>query len=424
MEEIRSLVVRSRAASAEQAERLAAFGRLVERFQDMAYGYAYSVLGDFHLAEDAAQEAFITAFRQLGSLREPAAFAGWLRRLVRTACSRLVREKGPAAVSLAAAEGVSAEGAEPASLVEKTEIRDKVLAAIRSLPQPQREVTTLFYINGYSQKDIAGFLELPVTTVNDRLHASRKRLKERMLTMVEETLHRSAPDERFSAKIIQSLLDRPRPLEIDGHPVLKILNVVREALPEYEYIEGEEIVQKSVFVDYGGNPEHVYHLDEGRILRPETTLATIRAMAGRTPPVRLLTAGRVFRVGARKEDATHSAVFHQCDVLCVEAGADADALKGTVRGVLVAVLGPVELKFDSARYTYFERCLEVSVRAGSEWLNVAGSGMVPAERLGQAGCDARAVSGFAFGMGLERLAMLKYGIDDIRELWRPPYVPG
>src|ERR1700754_1106480 len=75
------------------AERHEAFGELVARFQDMAFACAFSVLGDFYLAEDAAQEAFITAWQRLGQLRAPEAFAGWLRRIVLTQCSRLTRGK-------------------------------------------------------------------------------------------------------------------------------------------------------------------------------------------------------------------------------------------------------------------------------------------------------------------------------------------
>lgn len=74
----------------------------------------------------------------------------------------------------------------PPEAMARAEMRDEILRAIRSLPRLQRETTTLFYINGYSHKDIAEFLEVPVSTVNDRLHASRKRLKERMVAMVAE----------------------------------------------------------------------------------------------------------------------------------------------------------------------------------------------------------------------------------------------
>src|SRR5579883_1864810 len=84
-----------------------AFGRIVDRFQDMAYGYAYGVLGDHHLAQDAAQDAFVTAWTRLGSLRDPQAFPGWFRRIVRSQCSRLV-ESRRSALPLEEARGATA----------------------------------------------------------------------------------------------------------------------------------------------------------------------------------------------------------------------------------------------------------------------------------------------------------------------------
>jgi len=94
---------------------------------------------------------------------------------------------------------------------------DKVLEAIRSLPEEQRTVTTLFYINGYSQRDIAEFLEVPVTTITNRLRASRIRLKERTVTMVDETLKENAPDERFAQEVKAKLLRSSYGLEcIEG----------------------------------------------------------------------------------------------------------------------------------------------------------------------------------------------------------------
>jgi DNA-directed RNA polymerase specialized sigma24 family protein len=93
-EPLGSIVERARAGDVE------AFARLVRRFQAMAYGYAYSVLGDFPLAEDAAQEAFLEVYRKLGDLREPAAFPGWFRRIVFKHCDRITLRRRFQTVSL------------------------------------------------------------------------------------------------------------------------------------------------------------------------------------------------------------------------------------------------------------------------------------------------------------------------------------
>src|SRR5437879_12394978 len=88
--------------------RQAAFSLIVERYQNAAYGYALAILGDPHLARDAAQEAFLTAYCSLGQLRSPEAFPGWLRRIVRTRCRLLRREHPPATASLDALDQLAA----------------------------------------------------------------------------------------------------------------------------------------------------------------------------------------------------------------------------------------------------------------------------------------------------------------------------
>ena len=282
-------------------------------------------------------------------------------------------------------------------------------------------VTTLFYINGYSQKEIAGFLEVPVTTVKNRLHASRKRLKERMFAMVTDELKKSATDERFSKKVIEQLLARPRPLEIEGHPVRRIWELIEGALPEYEVIEGEEVEETMAFRAVRENMERAYHVSDKRALRTQMSITTLKAMRGRTPPVRLLAPGRVFRPDP--EDGMHLKVFHQADGLCVEPGADIERLKTTLNKLLTAVFDHVEIRWRGCDFGFVDQGLEVDLNLRGEWLEVSGSGILKPETLREAGYNPQAVGGFAFGLGLERLAMLKFGIKDIRELWQPPYVP-
>ncbi len=196
VEELRSLVERARAGDVD------AYAEIVRRFQDMAYGYAYSILGDFHLAQDAAQEAFVRAYRDLAKLREPAAFPGWFRRIVFKYCDRIRRRRPRAAMSLDATPGdVPSNAAGPVEAAQRRELRRSVLAAIRALPQHQRTVTTLFYIDGYTVGDIADFLETPAGTVKRRLHDSRKQLKERMMAMVADELKGHALPEGFSHMI-------------------------------------------------------------------------------------------------------------------------------------------------------------------------------------------------------------------------------
>jgi len=107
MDELGVLVSRARGGD------LDAFGAIVARFQDMALAYAYSVIGDFHLAEDAAQEAFINAYRQLDALREPDAFPGWFRRIVFKHCDRIKRRKRLQTVPLESVAELASADPEP-----------------------------------------------------------------------------------------------------------------------------------------------------------------------------------------------------------------------------------------------------------------------------------------------------------------------
>ena len=202
MDTFSSLVRRAQAGQAD------AYGELVRRFQDMAYGYAYAVVGDFHTAEDAAQEAFIEAYRCLPSLRAPAAFPSWLKRIVFKHCDRLTRGKRLATTPLDAASELPARTPGPADVTERRETRDTVLRAIGELPARQREVTALYYIDGYSQNEIAAFLEVPTSTVKSRLHASRKRLKERITDMVRDTLQGNALPESFAEETLAQAVAR------------------------------------------------------------------------------------------------------------------------------------------------------------------------------------------------------------------------
>jgi len=386
---------------------------------DMVFGCAYSVLGDFHAAEDAAQEAFMEAYRDLPSLQSPDAFPGWLRRIVLRRCNRMTRKRVVPTSSMEHADAAVSPASNPADVAAGREMANKVLDAIRSLPEHERMATTLYYINGYSQKDIADFLDVPVTTVNNRLHSSRNRLKGRMLGMVEETLHRNAPNERFSQKVIEELLGRPRLLEMPGHPVRVVWDAIRTALSDYEVVLGEEIVDKAGIA----NPwtiQFAIPTDKERILRTETTVATFAAMAGRTPPVRLITAGRAFRNDI--EDKTHRKVFHQFDLVCVESGADEERMKAALGMLLEAVLGPVTLRYESTTLPALAPCYKVEADYKGAWRGVVGCGMFKPDFLRETGYDPSVVGGYAFGMGLENVAMLKLGIDDIRKLWQPPYV--
>mgnify|MGYP000932808922 CR=1 FL=1 len=199
---------------APAADRQDAFAEIVRRFQDMACASAFAILGDAHLAEDAAQESFLSAWRLMDNLREPDAFPGWFKSIVRTQCNRLTRNKrvptvswdtSPAAFAAAAAPSGTA-GADPFRRAADADRDGRLHAALAALPEHERAAAVLYYLADYDQNEIAAFLGVPVTTVKKRLFTARRRLRERIATHMDPEETAAAPprpsrDERFARTV-------------------------------------------------------------------------------------------------------------------------------------------------------------------------------------------------------------------------------
>jgi RNA polymerase sigma factor (sigma-70 family) len=178
-----------------------AFVELTRRFQHFAFGSALALVHDFQRAEDVVQEAFVAAWSALPSLDDPAAFPGWLRGIVRHQAFRILRKKHLEALPLAEAEEVPSEDAAPDHQFDQRRQATAALAAMAELPTSLREPATLFFLHECSHQDIATFLDLSVATVNNRLHAARSQLKQRMLTMVKDMLESHALPDDFANRI-------------------------------------------------------------------------------------------------------------------------------------------------------------------------------------------------------------------------------
>src|SRR5688572_130346 len=151
MSEYSNLVIQAQHGTPQ--EKNAAFNELVARFQQMAFSYAYRILGDVHAAEDTTQEAFLTAFLQLHQLQDPVAFPGWLRRVILTQADRQIRRKTPAMELLD--EEFTADSEDVDGLVEARDMRVRIQQALAALPEHERAVTEGFYLQGESQKELA-----------------------------------------------------------------------------------------------------------------------------------------------------------------------------------------------------------------------------------------------------------------------------
>ncbi|HEU0178455.1 MAG TPA: sigma-70 family RNA polymerase sigma factor [Blastocatellia bacterium] len=189
-----------------------AFAELVRAYQDIAVAYATAIMRDYHLAEDAAQEAFVEAYRELASLREPAAFGAWFRTIIFKHCDRMTRRKRHPAAPFEAALEVASLEPSPEETLELQETKASVWRAIAALSEAERAVLLLYYMGEHSQAVIAEFLNVTTNAVKTRLYSARKRLRKYM-GHIEENLNAARPssDPKFAEKVRR--LIRPEALK-------------------------------------------------------------------------------------------------------------------------------------------------------------------------------------------------------------------
>ncbi|MBB02903.1 MAG: phenylalanine--tRNA ligase subunit alpha [Rubinisphaera brasiliensis] len=152
------------------------------------------------------------------------------------------------------------------------------------------------------------------------------------------------------------------------------------------------------------------------LLRSQTSTVQIRVMEKTAPPVRIVSTGRVYRPDTI--DATHSCMFHQMEGLYIDKNVTMSNLKTVLKLIATQYLGDdIAIRFRPSFFPFTEPSVEVDIQWGDSWMEVGGAGMVDPNVLRAVGYDPEEVSGFAFGLGIERLCMKRYGIRDIRLLF-------
>jgi phenylalanyl-tRNA synthetase alpha chain len=153
------------------------------------------------------------------------------------------------------------------------------------------------------------------------------------------------------------------------------------------------------------------------LLRSQTSTVQIRVMENREPPLRIVSLGRVYRPDTA--DATHYPMFHQVEGLLIEPGTTMAHLKSVLRLFASSFLGgDVHVRFRPSFFPFTEPSVEVDMEWGGRWIEMGGAGMVDPAVLEAVGYDPDQVSGFAFGLGVERIAARRYGVADIRDFYR------
>ncbi len=210
-----------------------------------------------------------------------------------------------------------------------------------------------------------------------------------------------------------------------AHPLQQMMHRVLDVFVGlgYQVVQGPEVETDYYnFAALNFLPDHpardmqdTYYLPDGRLLRTHTSTVQIRYMEAHQPPVRIVVPGRVYRRDA--VDATHSAMFHQVEILAVEPGLTFTDLKGTLVTFIQALFGQVPVRFRASYFPFTEPSAEVDLQWRGRWLEVLGCGMVDPNVLQAVGYDPEQYTGFAAGLGVERLAMIFHEIDDIRRFY-------
>lgn len=201
--------------------------------------------------------------------------------------------------------------------------------------------------------------------------------------------------------------------EIEGIFLRMGFDVVAGPEIESEYYNFEAL---NIPADHPARDDwDTFYLDDGRLLRPHTSPMQVRVMESTPPPVRIVCPGRCYRRDA--QDATHSPVFHQIELLWVEEGLSLANLKYVIELFVHEFFGTgYDVRLSGDFFPFTEPSVQLHMRepGAATWYEIGGAGMVDPAVLRNVGYDPEAVSGFAFGFGIERMAMLRHGIEDIR----------
>ncbi|EAX48263.1 phenylalanyl-tRNA synthetase, alpha subunit [Thermosinus carboxydivorans Nor1] len=259
---------------------------------------------------------------------------------------------------------------------------------------------------------------------------------EQIIASKTEELKQAELMRRLAAEKIDVTLPGRRPPSGHLHPITLTLNRIKETFMRmgFKVAEGPEIENDYYNFEALNLPQDhpardmqdSFYITEEFLLRTHTSPVQVRTMQSVKPnqPVRIIAPGKVYR---RDYDATHSPMFHQVEGLVIDKGISFADLKGTLELFLREIFGgDVRVRFRPSFFPFTEPSAEVDIScvmcggtgcrvcSGTGWLEILGSGMVHPRVLEMSNFDPAVVSGFAFGMGVERIAMLLYGIDDLR----------
>jgi RNA polymerase sigma-70 factor (ECF subfamily) len=258
------LVQRARDPAASLHEQHAAFTQLVQQSQHVVFGMALAGLVDVDDAKDAAQEAFATAWHRLRQLRDPSAFAPWLKSIVASECSRRRRRRK------LESEATTLPGTHEET-PSRLDYQCVIASALEQLSEGERQVTVLFYFLGYSQPQIARLLRIKAGTVGKRLHSARARIRRVLPRSVRGDFVRITPSVAFAERVRHGLLDA----YVGKYRFERRSNHVVSIVREGDTLVSESAGQRHVLVAGAEQSLITVHYDgEGRFRRDRSGRVT------------------------------------------------------------------------------------------------------------------------------------------------------
>ena len=265
--------------------------------------------------------------------------------------------------------------------------------------------------------------------------------REKMTAMLEEKLSALKKLEQQAALRRETIdVTQPCPMPAEGseHPLTLVMNELVDCFTGmgFEVVEGPEVELDHFNFELMNIPKNhpardaqdTFYIDDNIVLRTHTSPMQARTMLSRKPPIRIICPGRVYR--ADEVDASHSPVFHQMEGLVVDKDVTMADLRGTLNAFAERLYGKgITTRFRPSFFPFTEPSAEVDLTCvnchgkgcrvckGTGWIEVLGCGMVNPKVLEMCGIDSTVYSGFAFGIGLERIAMQRYSIPDMRLLY-------
>jgi phenylalanyl-tRNA synthetase alpha chain len=319
------------------------------------------------------------------------------------------------------------------------EARTAIVGAAEGGDEHELEAARIRYLGRRSPLS-RSLRDAPSLDLEERAALNRTKLElEAIVNEARREVRRAAVSAALDEDAVDVTLPGERPTRGHLHLITQIRREVEDVFLGlgYEVIDGREV--ETTHYNFDGlafpfwHPARSAHnslfLDEQTLLRTETSPSQIRVMEERRPPVYMISHGRVYRRDTI--DATHYPIFHQVEGLAVDRGITLADLKGTLLTLMRALFGEErEVRFRTHYFPFTEPSMEPDVSCFlcggdgcrvckfSGWIEMGGSGMVDPAVLEFVGYEPEEFSGFAFGLGLERMAQLRHGVPDIRLLWQ------